>query len=310
MKNKKSLLWFLGVLVLLLGLTGCDTLIQGPHGTVNYPLSFQGSPGDEVYLGDPQVFILWGGQHIEVGTVTVGNNADFLFITYKTIEGWYLTDLHLYVLEEEPTNRLNPGHAPYKEENLPEGTQDYTLVVPFEDLGNLEALCGLSLWLQAKANVENIVDGNLLGGETAYGGDIKGSPWYGNIEYIVQCDNGENGDNGDWQTETAWGGNTSGSGAAWWYYYDASTEGEQTIWAGQDLNAGTVELNGGTIEINLLNGWELQDVVEPVKIQGYEDIPNSRPAAGLFTTYKGSELSVSVKEFPFYAIHLDVQKQK
>ncbi len=98
----------------------------------------------------------------------------------------------------------------------------------------------------------------------------------------MQCDNGENGDNGDLQTETAWGGDTAGGGAAWWYYYDPDIGGEQTIWAGQDHDAGTVEVVDGTIHITLLNGWELQDDSESVKIQGYNEIPDSRPPAGSF----------------------------
>ncbi|MBN1464672.1 hypothetical protein JXA02_02845 [candidate division KSB1 bacterium] len=86
-----------------------------------------------------------------------------------------------------------------------------------------------------------------------------------------------------------------------------------TIWAGQTIDVGTVtytyddENEQGLLEIVLTGGWELQDVSEPVKIQGYEIIPDVRPAAGQFTTYKGTELTVPLLAFPYYAIHLDVQ---
>ena len=97
-------------------------------------------------------------------------------------------------------------------------------------------------------------------------------------------------------TETAWGGDTEGgSGKGWWYYFDPSKGLTQTIWAGQIINVGNVTVSGcsdgkATITITLTDGWELQDVVrmvscpEPVKIQGYYEIPDERPPAGKFET--------------------------
>lgn len=126
---------------------------------------------------------------------------------------------------------------------------------------------------------------------------------------FVECeDNG-----GDCQTETAWGGDTAGDGAAWWFYYDASVGGEQIIRAGQHIDVGTVEVVDGTVYLVLTGGWELQDGEETVKIQGYaaDDLPSSRPAAGNFDEdnggYKGTSLTVEIGDYAFYAIHLDVQ---
>lgn len=107
-------------------------------------------------------------------------------------------------------------------------------------------------------------------------------------------------------TDTAFGGNASGAGNAWWYYYDGV--GVETIWAGQYKNAGTVEKIGGNLVITLANGFELQPVTESVKIQGYTTLPSGRPAAGQFTTYKGTSLTVPVGSFPYYVVHLDVRK--
>jgi hypothetical protein len=109
-----------------------------------------------------------------------------------------------------------------------------------------------------------------------------------------------------WQSETAFGGNTPGSGNAWWFSYDGV--GVETIYAGQNYNAGTVELNNGYLYITLANGWELQNVSQPVKIQGYTTLPSSRPAAGQFTTYKGTSLTVAVGSYSNFVIHLDVRK--
>lgn len=109
-----------------------------------------------------------------------------------------------------------------------------------------------------------------------------------------------------WQSETGFGGNSSGSGSAWWYYYNGT--GIQTIWAGQSINVGTVQLVNGTLYITLTSGWQLQNVNEPVKIQGYNTLPSSRPVAGQFTTYKGQSLTVTVSPYSYYVVHLDVRK--
>jgi len=116
--------------------------------------------------------------------------------------------------------------------------------------------------------------------------------------------------------ETAFGGNTAGLGKAWWFYFIAPVEGDgsdtQTIWAGQHYNAGEVtvsECDEGevTITIELADGWYLQDDDESVKIQGYAVAPITRQPAGLFETYKGNELEVTVDCFDNYVIQLDVQ---
>jgi len=109
-----------------------------------------------------------------------------------------------------------------------------------------------------------------------------------------------------WQTETGFGGNNAGNGNAWWYYYNGT--GIQTIWAGQHINAGTVELKNGYLYITLTNGWQLQNVNESVKIQGYNSLPSNRPVAGQFTTYKGNSLTVQVGSFNYYVVHFDLQK--
>ncbi len=128
---------------------------------------------------------------------------------------------------------------------------------------------------------------------------------------VVECGECET-----WQEETAFGGNSAGpegSGpgcnSGWWFYYDVSIGGTQTISAGQDIDVGTVVYDGTQIIINLTGGWELQDVSEPVKIQGYGsgELPACRQPAGQFTTYKGDDLTVTVTAFSYYIIHLDVR---
>jgi hypothetical protein len=270
--------------------------------------------------GVPQVQTLWGGQTINVGTVTVSNNDTTLYVTYNTTDAWYLTEVHLYVLNMAPTERLPPGQAPYKAENLPAGTQSYTFTVSLANLG-FGVTCGVTdLWLQAHAAVVKLNAGQVVQSETAYGGDITNpdtGAWYGNIAYRVQCCEPSG---GDCQEETAWGGATAGGGAAWWYYYDNATTSPDTqpIYAGQKLTDGDVTCNAdGSLSINL-GSWSLSDVdvdgnpvTEPVKVQCYQagQLPARRPPAGQFTTFKGTALTIPgvCNTCRYIAIHLDVE---
>jgi len=113
---------------------------------------------------------------------------------------------------------------------------------------------------------------------------------------------------GDCQTETAWGGNFEGGGNAWWFYFDTEGTPGQPIYAGQQKIDGGVRWDPETDVLTInLGSWQLQDVSEPVKVQGYDSIPDSRPSAGLFTTYKGSSLRVQGNGKRYYAIHLDIE---
>jgi|GEM_PF-2334543 len=117
-------------------------------------------------------------------------------------------------------------------------------------------------------------------------------------------------DDCNWSSETAFAGSDAGSGDAWWYYFDntSSTGSTHPIYAGQQLVEGAyVEYSNGVFTITLGDNMMLRNVSEPVKIQGYNEgeLPNERPAAGLFTTYKGNELVIEIPYFPYYVIHLD-----
>ncbi|MES2795454.1 MAG: hypothetical protein V4683_05785 [Bacteroidota bacterium] len=112
--------------------------------------------------------------------------------------------------------------------------------------------------------------------------------------------------------DTGFGGSTSGAGPAWWYSYAAS-DGSQPVYAGQTKLAGSVTIDGsGNYTITLASGWSLKSgESESVKIQGYDVLPSSRPAAGQFSgpsSYKGTSLTGSVSPKPYYVIHLDLQE--
>jgi hypothetical protein len=124
--------------------------------------------------------------------------------------------------------------------------------------------------------------------------------------------------------ETAFGGATAGGGSAWWFAYDTSVGGQQPIYAGQKAVDGAyVEVVNDMINIVLGPNMQLKDVTcttglnkkgvtvttcddQQVKIEGYNTLPSERQPAGLFTLYKGRDLSVSGNGSMYYVIHLDV----
>jgi len=266
--------------------------------------------------GEAQVSTLWAGKTINVGTVTVSNDEDNLYVTYETTGDWRLEEVQLYVLDDEPTERLIPGQAPYKSGNISYVTS-YTFVVPFDGLG-FEAVCDETmLWLQAHAAVVKIVDGVVVQSETAYGGDItdpSNGSWYGNITYVVQCCNGGE-PCYEFMDETAWAAGTRYvSRGNWATYTPYMANSTVTLYAGQTMNVGTVHfsavVNGEvTITINLTGDWEFAPVDENVKIQDYATAPSGNPSPGLFAwkgTADGRSFSIEVPENIFYGVHADV----
>lgn len=144
--------------------------------------------------------------------------------------------------------------------------------------------------------------------------------WYKSKYIPVSCDEEKFGFSVCRQ-ETAWAGCLEGKGSEWWYYLEVDVMKDavsdvmvpvpstETIWAGQFTDVGTVtyDPDQNTITISLTDGWRLQDVDEPVKIQGYDVLPSNTPSAGWFTTYKGIKTMVEVAPYKYFAINLDVQ---
>jgi hypothetical protein len=251
---------------------------------------------------------LIAGQNTPVGQVCVTDDGSGqLLVEYIADADYSFTQIHFwygYDFNGIPKNKSGnpvPGKFPYKFSF--EVPQDYfSFYVPY-----LEGwTCGTSFYIAAHS---------VFGTETAWG---QGSPivqgngnWGMYYQATPQCpiidDDGDECEN--YQTATAFGGNSTGAGNSWWYYYETSEGGVQELYAGQTFDAGSVEFNAGTLTITLEDGWELSPVSEPVKVQGYQTLPNKRPAAGLFTTYKGSSLIIeNLESFNYFVIHLDVRK--
>lgn len=142
---------------------------------------------------------LTAGQTIDVGSVTVSNDATNLYVTYALdYPGATFGTLHLWVgsdLANVPANPQGtpvPGQFPYKPDAS--GLTTYTITIPFTDLliQDVAQACGLQLYVVAHAEV-NVPDGE--GGydaETAFGGPNPGAGprWWFYGVYTVCCEFG------------------------------------------------------------------------------------------------------------------------
>jgi hypothetical protein len=117
--------------------------------------------------------------------------------------------------------------------------------------------------------------------------------------------------------ETAWAAGTRYVTRGNWATYSSKTalmsDLGVKLFAGQTMDAGTVQLVGGNIVITLNAGWRFAGTDENVKIQHYSSTPPaSNPAPGLFAT-KGtatsSPFSIAVPDARFYGIHVDVERE-
>jgi hypothetical protein len=279
----------------------------------NSPL-LQSRASDEI-VSNPQVcsedvFDLFAGQSVDVGSVTVANDDQNIYVTFSTDAGWFLTETHLYVMDYAATSRLAPGQAPFKSGAL-SNASSFTFAVPFD-------ACGGTVYIQAHAAVVKVNElGEVIGGETAYGGEIskpkKGS-WFGTIDYFVECCEIVEPPVKECKGETAWAeGSRYVSQGNWATFTPYVANSTVTLFAGQFNNIGTVHfsevLDGKvtiTIEMNATGGF--QDVSENVKIQDYDFAPSGNPAIGGFDhkgNASGFSFSIVVPASNYYGVHVD-----
>lgn len=88
----------------------------------------------------PQEFQIFGGQTIPVGALSVTNNEDSLYITFKSSGDWYYKQTHLYVgsLAGLPVNNANTpilGQFPYSAAHNPY-VKSYTYAIPLSSLSS------------------------------------------------------------------------------------------------------------------------------------------------------------------------------
>lgn len=133
------------------------------------------------------------GQHIDAGTITVYNDADYIYVTYNTANGYVLTQTHLYVgnCEAIPVNKKGnpvPGLFPYK--NTHNNITSFTYQVPISAIGMNN--CGCVAAHAAVVKLDS--NGNVIDSQTAWGAGTSITPgngsWGTKFEYCT-CSGGQ-----------------------------------------------------------------------------------------------------------------------
>lgn len=157
---------------------------------------------------------LLAGQNIVAGNVRISNDANNLYVTYNTSNGWQINKTHLYVgacnlIPLTPAGNPKIGLFPYKTTHSPAVTS-FTYTIPLANLP--DCVCILTHAEVFKNN------GGSIQTETAWGqGDqLPGNSWAMKYYYCIQdCDCYMA--PGDYRTQTqgGWGatpyGNNSGT---------------------------------------------------------------------------------------------------
>lgn len=301
MNTKYRLFLLMGTVLLALFVMGCQSKVDitGPaKGDALQSGNFN-QVADLKILNNvvPAVFPIWAGQNINVGTMTVFNDNDYLYITYDVTGGWMLTETHVHVADNLagiPKTKQGvpiPGQFMYSMmHNPPVTTYTYNILLADHDLE-----VGDNIAIAAHAVV---VNGNYPDGEyqseTGWGGPMPGPGprWWYYLEYTIQ-DYRDDDDDPGFGTETAmirmydnpndftynWGNHP-------WFSYvksiPAMTPQTYYFYAGQHYKVGEVEIwkdgNFLYVQTDLIAPYEMAESHLNVQLTGY----SGPPAFGLF----------------------------
>lgn len=123
----------------------------------------------------PTTVSLIAGQHIDAGTVTVSNDASFIYVTYTSANGYLIKETHLYVgnCEAVPVNKKGnpaPGQFPYTSSH--DYATSYTYAVPIAAIGMGNCGC-----IAAHASlVKRDASGKEVGSQTGWGNGTSINP--------------------------------------------------------------------------------------------------------------------------------------
>ena len=163
-----------------------------PQGS-RYVILAEGDGNKEIILGregDPGCVAtevtLIAGQTINSGTVTVTNDANFIYVTYTTTNGWVLSQTHLYVGDcalipvNNPGNPI-PGQFPYASAH--NNVTSYTYQIPLSQIP--VGSCGC---IAAHAVVKQYNSSNqVINTQTAWGNgtliNLTGGNWVMKFDY-------------------------------------------------------------------------------------------------------------------------------
>ena len=121
--------------------------------TIMNVFTVQADSSDDIVCANPTVVTLYGGrQNIEVGRVTVWNDIENLYVSYKSIDRWVMTETDLYVGKTDPKELTSaPGQFPYSETHDP-SVSEYTYIIPLSEIDSYHLLESGKRWVAEKNN--------------------------------------------------------------------------------------------------------------------------------------------------------------
>lgn len=257
--------------------------------------------------------------HPSAGNFYLSNDNENLYLQFWAHRGYQtiVDNIDIAFYNVLPLTRPDVNGFNYHF-TVQEGQQYFSATIPLSNImiqdseSPINLACNESIFVLVHVDVlldPDIFDlDNSVTPESAWVGNLgsDGLWWkwfsYAPCCYAMECDE-----------ETAWSNGGKYVAKGDWAMYSGYSGIAKTeiLYAGQYMEAGMVYFTpaGSDVNINIIlnEGWSLQDVSEPVKIQGYNVAPTVKPSPGLFNTYKGEDLMVTVAAFNYYGVHVDLQ---
>lgn len=152
--------------------------------------------------GFPQTEPLTAGQTIPAGSLIIENDADSMYVTYNTTDGWKIKELHLSIdykggdCTMTKSSDLAPGKFPYSAIFTATGSGEcgteglpttYRFAISRNSLPTGDCLCVFPHSVVVKCGT----DASGLNTQTAWGGSVQrisgGGKWYGGTNYCMQA---------------------------------------------------------------------------------------------------------------------------
>jgi len=164
MKNLFKAFPILGIATFSLFFNSCSKVDDAGFANVPDGMKSVSYKTNAEYCGQTSVVNFIAGQHINVGSVSVANDKDSIYVTYTTTGDWRMRQLHLYVgkCNKLPINKSGnpvPGQFPFKKGFGGYNATKYTFSFPKAAFDN--CFCVAAHAEVAKANGS--------GAETAWG---------------------------------------------------------------------------------------------------------------------------------------------
>ena len=198
-------IYYLFVFTLLFGFISCDEQITDDDlnsvelntkpSAITVTKQFTALPNDQSvnYCGESTSYTFWAGQNINAGTVVVGNDAEYLYVTATSTAGFQNVseNLKMWVgtnLADMPQNSQGVptnGQFPYK---ATVSGNSFTFKILLSDIFGDGDYCPLDLYVVVHGDVMVSVNGQ-TSAQTAFGGDKKGTSnrWWYYINQKTSC---------------------------------------------------------------------------------------------------------------------------